>query len=102
MRTTRLAFPSGAMVMLILIALDAWGRHAQGEAGDFPPPPSLKSGEKPVLAYYSYEVIRAWPHDPAAFTQGLVFYEGDLLESTGLNGQSTLRDVELDTGRVLK
>jgi len=47
-------------------------------------------------------VIHAWPHDPAAFTQGLVFRNGEILESTGLNGKSTLRDVELDTGHVLK
>jgi len=90
------------MLLLTLTVLAACGKHAQGEAGDVPPSPSLKSGEKPALVYYSYEVMHAWPHDPAAFTQGLVFYEGDLLESTGLNGESTLRDVELDTGRVLK
>ena len=40
--------------------------------------------------------------DPKAFTQGLVFLNGDLLESTGLNGQSTLRKVGLKTGKVLK
>ncbi len=51
---------------------------------------------------YSYEIIKAYPHDPAAFTQGLVYYQGDLYESTGLNGQSSLRKVELQTGRVLK
>ena len=43
-----------------------------------------------------------WPHDREAFTQGLVFRNGSLLESTGLNGQSSLREVELATGRVLK
>ena len=51
---------------------------------------------------YGYEVVRAWPHDRAAFTQGLVFLNGALLESTGLNGESSLREVELETGRVLK
>jgi len=50
---------------------------------------------------YSYDVIRVWPHDNNAFTQGLVFLDGVLLESTGLNGQSTLRKVNLETGRVL-
>lgn len=52
--------------------------------------------------HYTYTVINAWPHDPTAFTQGLVFYNGTLLESTGLNGESTLRVVELTTGRVQK
>jgi glutamine cyclotransferase len=50
---------------------------------------------------YTYEVINAYPHDTAAFTQGLVFDHGVLYESTGLNGSSSLRRVELETGKVL-
>src|SRR5688572_18319056 len=55
-----------------------------------------------LVARYTYEVVKRWPHDRGAFTQGLVFREGSLLESTGLNGQSSLREVNLETGRVLK
>lgn len=55
-----------------------------------------------VVANYSYEVVASWPHDRGAFTQGLVFRNGALLESTGLNGRSSLREVEVKTGRVLK
>jgi glutaminyl-peptide cyclotransferase len=51
---------------------------------------------------YTYEVKHTYPHDPAAFTQGLIFRAGVLWESTGLNGTSSLRKVELETGRVLK
>lgn len=51
---------------------------------------------------FSYEVINTYPHDSAAFTQGLVYNQGILYESTGLNGQSSLRQVELETGRVMK
>jgi glutamine cyclotransferase len=51
---------------------------------------------------YGYEVVNAFPHDPDAFTQGLVFHGGALLESTGLERHSTLRRVELQTGRVLQ
>jgi glutaminyl-peptide cyclotransferase len=51
---------------------------------------------------YTYEIVNVFPHDAAAFTQGLVFHQGVLYESTGLNGQSSLRKVELETGRVLK
>lgn len=51
---------------------------------------------------FGYEIINTYPHDPGAFTQGLVFYRGDLYESTGLNGSSSLRQVELTTGRVTK
>jgi len=50
---------------------------------------------------YTYEVINVYPHDSAAFTQGLVFHQGALYESTGLNGSSSLRRVELETGKVL-
>ena len=56
----------------------------------------------PAVSTYTYEVIRAYPHDPSAFTQGLVYTNGRLFESTGLNGQSTLREVELATGKVLR
>ena len=49
-----------------------------------------------------YEVVTIHPHDPGAFTEGLVFLDGALLKSTGLHGQSSLRKVELKTGRVLK
>jgi glutamine cyclotransferase len=49
-----------------------------------------------------YRVLNAYPHDPAAFTQGLVIDDGDLFESTGLWGESTLRRVELATGEVLQ
>lgn len=51
---------------------------------------------------YTYEVVRVWPHDRAAFTQGLVFREGRFIESTGLNGRSSLREIEPATGRILK
>jgi glutamine cyclotransferase len=51
---------------------------------------------------YTYEIVNVYPHDPAAFTQGLVYHQGVLYESTGLNGSSSLRKVELETGRVLQ
>jgi glutamine cyclotransferase len=53
----------------------------------------------PVLGF---KVVATFPHDPAAFTQGLVFSKGELYESTGLNGESTLRRVDITTGRVLQ
>jgi glutaminyl-peptide cyclotransferase len=49
-----------------------------------------------------YALVATFPHDPTAFTQGLVFADGELLESTGLQGESSLRRVELRTGRVLQ
>jgi glutamine cyclotransferase len=59
----------------------------------------------PVNPYplnYSYDIVNVYPHDENAFTQGLVFEDGILFESTGLYGQSTLRRVELDTGMVIQ
>jgi glutaminyl-peptide cyclotransferase len=49
-----------------------------------------------------YRVVNAYPHDPNAYTQGLIYRGGFLYESTGRNGQSTLRKVKLDTGAVLQ
>ncbi len=51
---------------------------------------------------YGFELIQAYPHDPAAFTQGLVYEAGSLYEGTGLNGRSSLRKIELKSGRILK
>ena len=48
------------------------------------------------------ELVKAYPHDRGAFTQGLVLDRGKLYESTGLVGQSSLREVELETGRVIR
>ncbi|MHB8301581.1 MAG: glutaminyl-peptide cyclotransferase [Acidobacteriaceae bacterium] len=50
----------------------------------------------------SYRIVHAYPHDASAFTQGLVFVDGMLYEGTGLNGRSSIRMVDLETGRVLQ
>lgn len=49
-----------------------------------------------------YQVVRVYPHDRQAFTQGLVFVDGVLYEGTGLNGQSGIRKVKLENGEVLQ
>jgi glutamine cyclotransferase len=56
----------------------------------------------PEPVRYRYEVVATYPHDPAAFTQGLVYRDGVFFESTGLRGESTLREVRLETGEVLR
>jgi glutamine cyclotransferase len=50
----------------------------------------------------SYQLVACYPHDEKAFTQGLIYRGGVLYESTGLNGESTLRRVRLETGEVLE
>ncbi|MEM7594621.1 MAG: glutaminyl-peptide cyclotransferase [Cyanobacteria bacterium P01_A01_bin.83] len=49
-----------------------------------------------------YDIVQTYPHDPQAFTQGLIYDQGELYESTGLRGRSSLRRVELATGKVLQ
>ena len=61
--------------------------------------PPAPSGPAPV---YGFRVVRSFPHDRGAFTEGLFFRNGQLYESTGLNGRSSIRRVELETGRVLQ
>lgn len=76
-------------VGFILLHLTGCGRNSPGRP----------RSEIPV---FTYEVANAWPHQRNAFTQGLVFLDGALLESTGLKGQSSLRRVDLQTGNVLQ
>lgn len=55
------------------------------------------------IPIYGYKIIKTFPHDPGAFTQGLVYYkDGILYEGTGMWGESSLRKVELETGKVLQ
>jgi glutamine cyclotransferase len=75
---------SGVLVLCGALAL--WAAAA-------PPPPAPVAG---------YRVVRVFPHDPQAFTQGLAFADGVLYESTGLNGRSSVRKVRLENGEVLQ
>ncbi len=65
----------------------------------WPSDPTLLSGDDP--AGWTVEVVRAVPHDPGAFTQGLELIDGTLFESTGVYGESSLRRVDLASGDVL-
>jgi glutamine cyclotransferase len=60
-------------------------------------PPELSS-----VPVYGYRIVATYPHDPGAFTQGLTYENGVFYEGTGLHGRSSLRKVDLETGRVLK
>ena len=64
------------------------------------PPPQLRAGASAPVA--GYRVVHTYPHDREAYTQGLEFVGGSLYEGTGLNGRSSIRQVALDTGRVIK
>ena len=62
----------------------------------------LVGGAGSTAPVSGFQIVNAYPHDPQAFCQGLVFENGQLFEGTGQNGTSSLRLVELETGRVLK
>jgi glutaminyl-peptide cyclotransferase len=69
----------------------------QARAPEAPPVQTV-----PEPAVFGYEVVHEYPHDPEAFTQGLIFRDGYLYESTGLTGRSSLRKVRLETGAVVQ
>jgi len=56
----------------------------------------------PCGAADTYRVVHSYPHDPKAFTQGLMYADGHLYESTGIQGHSSLRLVDMESGRVLQ
>jgi len=58
--------------------------------------------ELPEAFFFTYEIVNVYPHDPNAFTQGLVMDDGVLYEGTGIRGESSLREVNLETGEVLR
>lgn len=57
--------------------------------------------DKSATPVYGYRVVNRYPHDPNAFTQGLLFHGGTFYESTGLYGESSVRQVEVETGKVI-
>jgi len=87
---------------MLLLALALLSLQCQpGAKGDLPAnrPASPANGPVPI---HGYQIVNIWPHDSNAFTQGLILMDGKLLESTGEEGRSSLRRVELETGKVLK
>ena len=84
-------------VLLLLALLTPLPAAAQATAS---PAPASVPARTPVPVY-GFEVVRVYPHDPEAFTQGLVFRNGELLESTG-RYPSTVRRVRLEDGVVLQ
>ena len=63
------------------------------------PSPGIHSKRPPE---YTFKIVRTFPHDPTAFTQGLAYRDGFLYEGTGLQGRSSLRKVRLETGEVVQ
>ena len=74
--------------------------------GFLPPQPSNRSARSgqggEAVPVYGYKVVRSYPHDREAFTQGLIFRDGLFYEGTGLNGRSGIRKVKIETGEVIQ
>jgi len=90
----RVAGAVGAAGLLLIVTLPA--AKAAGPASPAPAGPTAE-----VARQLHWDVVRSTPHDPDAFLQGLVWYDGGFFESTGRYGHSTLRRVEWPSGRVL-
>ncbi|HEV7798568.1 MAG TPA: glutaminyl-peptide cyclotransferase [Pyrinomonadaceae bacterium] len=87
---------------MIAILIACLSLSTLGCPGNPAPLPGKRIDSTQPIPVYGYEVVHVWPHDPNAFTQGLVFQDGKLLESTGEVGRSSLRRVEMETGKVLQ
>jgi glutamine cyclotransferase len=87
-------------ILVLALALSCF-QCQPGANGDLPPKTAESPSNAPA-ASYRYQIVNMWPHDSNAFTQGLILSDGKLLESTGQEGFSSLRRVELETGKVLK
>lgn len=82
-----------SIVRLVLLAIIAFG-----PAGAF----AQVATPTTSVPTWGFRIVAEYPHDPDAYTQGLVFIDGTLYEGTGLEGRSSLRRVDLETGEVLQ
>lgn len=90
------------ILILVVVAVSCGGADNSNGSNPNINRNSNTNRSKAVLPVSSYEVVRKYPHDPKAFTQGLVFHDGFIYESTGQEGESTLRKVDLGTGKVVQ
>lgn len=89
---SRVLAATGLMTLAAVLIVSGQGTGAPPRV----PPPGSKA---PVSGF---TVVNSYPHDPAAFTQGLEYRDGSLYEGTGLQGRSAIRRVELETGKVVQ
>jgi glutaminyl-peptide cyclotransferase len=86
------------LVTLIFFLCISW-KQAEAEQKKIPPFSFFRTTKAPLSGI---AVINIFPHDLESFTQGLVYHQGYLYESTGLNGKSVLQKIELKSGKVIK
>jgi glutaminyl-peptide cyclotransferase len=93
--------PSEELVTATLVRLRGFLVAASAVAGLLQQPGPIQAQAR-APATYGYRLVNAYRHDARAYTQGLIYRNGFLFESTGLNGRSTLRQVKLETGDVIR
>lgn len=92
----RFAFFAGTVLLL-------WSCNNNSDTGESSPPTEQPAvSAVPAPSTVNYTVLNIYPHDTAAFTQGLVYYNSQLYEGTGQKKESTLRRVDYKTGKVEK
>ena len=84
------------MTVLAVVGVAVWMVSLAGPGQTAVAP----AGEDPIRL--RVEVVEDYPHDPQAYTQGLLWYESSLLESTGQYGESSLRRVDRDSGEIIE
>jgi glutamine cyclotransferase len=84
------------LLMTLLVAIVVHGQGTKPPTSKTIPPPGSKA---PVSGF---TVVKSYPHDTRAYTQGLEYFDGFLYEGTGLKGRSALRKVELESGKVVQ
>lgn len=87
--------PMARLLLLVLLAAALTADSASADKVD------IDSFTSSSIKTYGYKIINSYPHDPNAFTQGLEYDDGLLYEGTGGYGQSSLRRVDIQTGRVV-
>jgi glutaminyl-peptide cyclotransferase len=92
--------PRMRLALVLALALSCY-QCQTGPNGDVPPKKPAPPPNAPA-AKYGYQIVNIWPHDSNAFTQGLILSDGKLVESTGQEGFSSLRLVDLETAKILK
>jgi glutamine cyclotransferase len=102
-RICRLQRYTVQVLFLIFLCLTACGNEVSSNQGSFPEAsfkPQAPARAEPVE--YTYQIVHIYPHDRRAFTQGLIYQKGRLYEGTGRYGQSSLREVNLETGKIIR
>ncbi|MEE9122160.1 MAG: glutaminyl-peptide cyclotransferase [Syntrophobacteria bacterium] len=92
----------GILLISATVSSEEMGRHSSAEATAPTVTNSTQSAISNPAPVVGYRIVNTYPHDPRAFTQGLVFANDVLYEGTGLRGQSSLRKVDLESGNVLQ